>query len=102
MVNEDAFIEKPKLLSKQDLISNRNLFTEEERTILLNNPYVATVKNDAVQFTEEFKEIAYNEFVKNKKSMRKIFQENGIDIEILGAKHIRNFTAKLQEKAKKT
>lgn len=76
-------------------------FTEEERSVLLTNPYVASVTNDAVQFTEEFKELAYEEFLQTKKTMREILQEHGIDPEILGSKRIWNFTSKLQEKAKK-
>ncbi len=81
---------------------NQKLFTEEERSSLLNNPYVSSVTNDSVQFTEEFKELAYREFLQGGKTMRKIFQEHDIDPEILGSKRIWNFTSKLQEKAKKS
>lgn len=79
----------------------QKFFTEDERRTLLNNPYVANVTNCAVQFTEEFKELAYQEFVQTRKTMREILQEHAIDPEILGTKRIWNFTSRLQEKAKK-
>ena len=88
--------------SQQDKVEvSQKPFTEEERLSLLNNQYVSGVTNDSVQFTEEFKELAYNEFRKSGKPMREIFKEHGIDPEILGSKRIWNFTLKLQEKAKK-
>lgn len=87
--------------TNQDTGILQKVFTEEERSALLNNPYVASVTNDAVQFTEEFKELAYQEILQTKKTMREILQEHGIDPEILGSKRIWNFTSKLQEKAKK-
>lgn len=86
----------------QDVEVSQEPFTEEERLSLLNNQYVSGVTNDSVQFTEEFKELAYNEFLKSGKPMREIFREHGIDPEILGSKRIWNFTAKLQGKAKKS
>ena len=55
-----------------------------------------------MQFTEAFKELAHDAFLQGGKTMREIFQEHGIDPEILGSKRIWNFTSKLQEKAKKS
>ena len=69
--------------SQQDKVEvSQKPFTEEERLSLLNNQYVSGVTNDSVQFTEEFKELAYNEFRKSGKPMREIFKEHGIDPEI--------------------
>lgn len=65
---------------------------------LQENPYVSKVTEWTVTFTPEFKQIAYREYY-NGKSMRQIFTENGLDVNIIGDKRIQNFRNKLIAKA---
>ena len=65
---------------------------------LRKHRYVAKATDWTVTFTEEFKRKAYEEYIRGK-SMREIFTEAGIDVEILGAKRLQNFRNKLVSKA---
>lgn len=65
---------------------------------LQEHPNVAKATEWTVNFTPEFKKIAYEEYYSGK-SMREIFTEAGFDVKILGDKRIQNFRNKLFEKA---
>lgn len=65
---------------------------------LMEHPYVEKATEWTVSFTPEFKRIAYEEYYGGK-SMRQIFTEAGIDVEILGDKRLQNFRNKLLEKS---
>lgn len=52
--------------------------------------YVKFASQRVVNFTSEFKQLAYDELHKGK-TMRKIFTEAGFDIEKLGQKRLGNF-----------
>lgn len=69
-------------------MSNK-LFTKEEMSILSKNKYVKNVSIKGITYTDEFKSIF---IVENKKGKfpRKIFEECGFDINILGIKRIKS------------
>lgn len=66
---------------------------------LQEHPYVEKATGWSVRFTPEFKRIAYEAY-RNGKSMRQIFKEAGIDVEILGGKRLQNFRNHLVEESK--
>lgn len=66
---------------------------------LQEHPYVLKATEWTVSFTPEFKRIAYEEYYDGK-SMRQIFTDAGIDVEIIGDKRLQNFRNKLLEKSK--
>ena len=70
----------------------------EEIAELRNCPFVASIISGRIQFTPEFKHMAYNQLIDGK-SMREIFEENGIDPEILGNARIWGFAEKLRKNA---
>ena len=70
----------------------------EEIAELRESPFVSSVISGRITFTPEFKHMAYQQLCKGK-SMREIFEENGIDPEILGNARIWGFAEKLRAKA---
>ena len=76
----------------------KKALTTEEITSLRESPYVASVLSGRISFTPEFKGMAFEELKKGK-SMRDIFQENGIDPMILGDNRVVGFAAKLRANA---
>lgn len=73
-------------------MSNK-IFTQKEIEILSQNPYVQSVSEKGITYTDDFKRIfiAQDE---NGKSPRKIFEENGFIINILGTRRIRSATSR--------
>ena len=67
---------------------------------LKEHPYVAKVTEWTISFTPEFKRIAYKEY-NGGKSMREIFAEAEIDVEMLGEKRLQNFRNRLMETAER-
>ena len=65
---------------------------------LNEHPYVENATEWTVNFTAEFKQLAYDEYYRGK-SMREIFTEAGFDVERLGTKRLENFRAQLMKKA---
>lgn len=74
---------------------SRKPLNSEEIAELRSNPFVASIISDFVQFTPEFKRMAYEELIGGK-SMREIMEEHGIDPDILGSARIYGFTNKLR------
>ena len=70
----------------------------EEIAELRECPFVSSIISGRIQFTPEFKRMAYNQ-LQGGKSMREIFEENGIDPEILGNARIWGFAEKLRKNA---
>ena len=70
----------------------------EEIAELRECPFVSSIISGRIKFTPEFKRMAYNQLI-NGKSMREIFEENGIDPEILGDARIWGFAQKLRANA---
>ena len=70
----------------------------EEIAELRESPFILSIISGRINFTPEFKQLAYCQLI-NGKSMREIFEENGIDPEILGPSRIYGFAEKLRTKA---
>ena len=70
----------------------------EEIAELRECPFVSGIISGRITFTPEFKRMAYSQLI-NGKSMREIFEENGIDPQILGDSRIWSFSQKLRAKA---
>ncbi len=103
--NSDEIVYNERQIIKKAVINNMETtnsksICDEERMELLSNPHVLSVTDDAIQFTENFKGLAYKELLNGEKTMQQIFQENGIDPKVLGDRRIWNFTARLHEKAR--
>lgn len=65
---------------------------------LQENENVEMATEYTVQFTEKFKQLAYDEYIRGK-SMREIFTEAGFDVLALGTGRIQNFRNKLMRDA---
>lgn len=65
---------------------------------LNEHKYVEKATDWTVSFTEEFKQLAYDEHYRAK-SMTEIFSEAGFDVEKLGKKRLENFQAHLMKQA---
>jgi len=79
---------------------SRKQFTEEQILLLRQNPYVYSVTSCRLLLTKEFKEIfmtAYNagEFP------RKILEDHGCDIDIIGERRIWSISQHIREEYKK-
>ena len=61
-------------------------FTKEEKELLEQNPNIQVVLSKQVLYTKEFKEKAVIEY-ESGKSSKQIFQDAGINTEILSNKH---------------
>lgn len=66
---------------------------------LSKNPYVKMVTSNTIQFTEEFKKLAYDEKYRGI-PISEIMRRHGIDPEILGSSRIKGFVCTLNKKAK--
>jgi transposase len=68
---------------------SKKLFTEKEIKSLSKNPYVKSVSTKGITYTDDFKRhfIAENE---NGKSPRRIFEECGFDVEVLGVERVKS------------
>lgn len=101
--NFDEIHNRPRSKIKRVIVTTpQKRFTAEEKAELLRNPYVATIIDDYVYFTSEFKEIAYNEFRKGEKLVREFFQEHGLSPEILGKTRIMNFASTIRKWIKRS
>lgn len=73
------------------------IFNDKQIKVLAKNPNVLRVSDKAITYSEEFK----NKFiVENSKGVlpRKIFEDNGFDIEIIGLKRIEQSAARWKKK----
>lgn len=70
----------------------------EEIAQLRSSPYVASIISGRIHFTPEFKRVAYEQLT-NGKPMRTIFEEHGIDPEILGESRLYGIAYKLRQNA---
>lgn len=73
-------------------------FTEEQVAQLAQNKNVAWVSKAGVQFTAEFKLLAWEQKQQGKR-MREILRENGIDPDMLGRKRIENLSMRVNDLA---
>lgn len=77
----------------------KNRLTEEQLRLLRANVNVEKATEYYVVFTEQFKQLAWEQKQAGKR-MREIFRENGIDPELLGDKRIENFNQMLNQRAR--
>ena len=73
------------------------IFNDKQIKLLAKNPNVLKVSDKAITYSEEFK----NKFIEeNSKGIlpRKIFEDNGFDIEIIGLKRIEQSAARWKKK----
>ena len=71
-------------------------FTDEQIAQLSGNQNVQWVSRTGVQFTPEFKLLAWEQKQQGRR-MKDIFRDNGIDPDILGRKRIENFSVRLDD-----
>ena len=69
---------------------NRKLFTQEEITLLWQNPYTLSVNEREINFTPEFKE-AFLKLYKDGSTAAEAVTALGYDPDLLGRSRIRNF-----------
>jgi len=69
---------------------NRKLFTQEEITLLWQNPYTLSVNEREINFTPEFKE-AFLKLYKDGSTAPEAVTALGYDPDLLGRSRIRNF-----------
>lgn len=62
---------------------SKKLFNDQEQKMLRGNPYVKAVSEKGITYTDEFKATAIKEFEEGKSS-RRIFEDAGFDIDIVG------------------
>ncbi len=67
----------------------------EEIAELRSSPYVASIMGNRISFTPEFKRMAYDQTTSGR-LMRTVFEEHGIDPEILGDSRVWGFAEKLR------
>jgi hypothetical protein len=67
----------------------KKLFTKKEQEQLKCNPYVQAVSNRAITYTDEFKRHFIAEYEKGKLP-REIFEDAGLDVELIGLERIRS------------
>ncbi|VDG98574.1 Uncharacterised protein [Lysinibacillus sphaericus] len=68
---------------------SKKTFTENEKRLLSENPYVKSVSLKAITYSDEFKQLFIKESEKGKFA-REIFEESGFDTEVIGMERIRS------------
>lgn len=66
------------------------LFTDNEVIKLSKNKYIKKISNKAITYTDEFKEKVVFETENYKKFPRQVFEECGLDINIIGIRRVEN------------
>ena len=66
---------------------SRKVFTKEQQQLLRQNPYIFSVTETRITLTKEFKEIFMTAY-KAGESPRKILEDHGFDISIIGERRI--------------
>ena len=79
---------------------NRNLFTEEQQQLLRQNPYIHSVTAARIALTKEFKELFMNAY-KAGESPRKILEDHGFDITVIGERRVWSISHHIRTEFKK-
>ena len=74
----------------------RGKLTEAERVALRENPYVLDVSETSIAYSNEFKFLFMEEYLKGK-TPTQIFRDAGFDIKMLGSKRIERAAARWRE-----
>lgn len=75
-----------------------NKFTEDEIKELRENPYVVSVSDKSINYSEEFKELFWIDY-QNGLAPSMIFSKYGFDPNVLGTKRRTNFVYRLKAEA---
>ena len=79
----------------------KKLFTKQEVIELRDNPYVASISEGTITFTDDFKRIFYEQKQAGVK-IRDIFEKHGISPDVLGEGRISSFSWRVNKMAKRT
>ena len=79
---------------------SRKLFTEEQQQLLRQNPYIYSVTETRLSLTKEFKELFMTAY-KAGESPRKILEDYGFDISIIGERRIWSISQHIRTEYKK-
>ena len=79
---------------------SRHIFTPEQQQLLRQNPYVYNVTETRFSLTKEFKEI-YLEAYRQGESPRKILEDHGFDINLIGERRIWSISNHIRTEYKK-
>ena len=79
---------------------SRKLFTEGQQQLLRQNPYIYSVTETRITLTKEFKELFMTVY-KAGESPRKILEDHGFDISIIGARRIWSISQHIRTEYKK-
>lgn len=79
---------------------SRKLFTEEQQQLLRQNPYIYSVTETRISLTKEFKELFMTAY-KAGESPRKILEDYGFDISIIGERRIWSISQRIRTEYKK-
>lgn len=66
---------------------SKKLFTTYEQKLLKKNPYVKSVSEKGITYTDEFKALAIKEY-ETGKGPKRIFEDAGFDIEAVGMERV--------------
>lgn len=75
-------------------------FKIADMALLERSPYVEKVTPSRIQFTTEFKNLAYQELMAGK-CVSDIFEEHGLSVALIGKSRIYNFACQLKKKMEK-
>ena len=78
----------------------RKLFTEGQQQLLLQNPYIYSVTETRITLTKKFKELFMTVY-KAGESPRKILEDHGFDISIIGERRIWSISQHIRTEYKK-
>lgn len=79
---------------------SKKLLTREQMKKLQENPYVKSVTPRVINFTPEFKNLAYDQ-MRYGKPISQIFEEAGFDVEAVGKKRMINFRLLVEKAAER-
>lgn len=79
---------------------SRTIFTKEQQQLLRQNPYVYSVSDTSISLTKEFKETFYTEY-QTGVSPRRILEDHGFDISLIGERRIWGISQRIREEYKK-
>lgn len=68
---------------------SKKLFTEKEIRKLAASPYVTSISQNGITYTEEFKRLFISEKEKGKFASQ-IFEEHGLSVEVLGFRRVKS------------
>ena len=83
------------LITEMEVFMSRKLFTEEQQQLLRQNPYIYSVTDTRIVLTKEFKEIFMAAY-KAGEAPRKILENHGFDINIIGERRIWSISQRIR------